>query len=564
MSSRIPSIEKKERVWPGYVPWGLAGLSGGLLFLVFPKFNLYVLAWVALVPLLRAVESARRARTAFMLGLVAGTVQFVGVLSWIQHPLIHYGHVSFGLALGICGLLAVFLSLFVGLFGLLLHWAYRYGGRRALALAPFAWVTSELARNYLAINGFPWCLLGYSQVPQLALMQMADITGIYGISFLIGLVNAAVAEWLRAKPANGSRRRNALGLTTAAIILMALSLVYAMRRAQSIRATENGKPVPVACIQGNIPITDHMDPYREAFYRTYPRMIRSAMESHRPEMIPSPASAPNAGPVEPIKSSFSGLEAFAEKAGMRPVVILPESPTPFYFQTDVAFRRHMISLAQQNNTWLLFNNTSYDYIETQGAYFNSVYLLSPAGDLVSRYDKNHLVPFGEYVPLKSVLRFAGKVLQEVSDFAPGRDRVISDVSGARFGVFICFEALFPEMVRQFPKHGAEFLINITNDAWYGDTAAPYQHLNMVVVRAIENRRYLVRATNSGISAIIDPYGRCSSVTGLFREAILTGVVISRHDLTFYTRFGDVFAWICVIIAVGSPLYGYFKGGKITL
>ena len=159
------------------------------------------------------------------------------------------------------------------------------------------------------------------------------------------------------------------------------------------------------------------------------------------------------------------------------------------------------------------------------------------------------------------MRFAGKVLSEVSDFRPGSRTVVSDIGGVKFGTIICFEALFPELVRKFPRDGADFIVNITNDAWYGDTAAPYQHLNMVVVRAIENRRYVVRATNSGISAIIDPYGQLLQTTGLFQEAVLTAHFGVHGGLTFYTQFGDVFAWICVIIAVGAPLYGSMRGGE---
>ncbi|MBI3655906.1 MAG: apolipoprotein N-acyltransferase [Acidobacteria bacterium] len=540
----------KMKLWPGWTLWILAVLSGGLLTLVFPKYDVSLLAWIALLPLLVALAMAPSARHSFGLGLLAGAVQFAGMLTWIPFPLIHYGNIAPAPAIAIYGVLAVFLAIFPGLFGVLIFWGYRYGGRWAPVLAPCAWVASELARNHLAVNGFPWCLLGYSQTAHLPLMQIADITGIYGVSFLIALVNAVMAGWIIHGLRVESAGRGLVAISATAFCLFLITLGYGFWP-ESHACT--GKAIPVVCIQGNLPISDTMEPYREKYYQGYPRLIRRALQSDRPEIIYSDVNGPS------LPATHSDQPAMRQGLSDRPLVILPESPTPFYFQTDPAFRTHMIELARTNHIWLLFNNTSYERVGAYESYFNSVLLLNPKGDLVSRYDKIHLVPFGEYVPLKSWLRFAGKVLHEVSDFRAGKEVVVSDMDQVKFGTVICFEALFPELVRRFPLAGAEFLVNLTNDAWYGDTAAPYQHYKMVIVRAIENRRYVVRATNSGITSIIDPYGRSLLAGDLFREGILSGRVVARNDLTFYTRFGDVFAWICAIIALVSPIIGYFKG-----
>ncbi len=180
---------------------------------------------------------------------------------------------------------------------------------------------------------------------------------------------------------------------------------------------------------------------------------------------------------------------------------------------------------------------------------NSAYLLRPDGAVAGRYDKVHLVPYGEYVPLRRLFPFIGKLVAGVGDFRPGKgfDPLVSD--GRRLGVLICYEAIFPEAARDYKRNRADLLVNITNDAWFGRTSAPYQHLSMTVFRAIENRLYLVRAANTGISAVIDPTGKILSRTGVFERTVLKGEVKFIDEKTFYAAYGDLFVYLCGIVLI---------------
>ena len=229
------------------------------------------------------------------------------------------------------------------------------------------------------------------------------------------------------------------------------------------------------------------------------------------------------------------------------LVVLPEAPTPLSFESDKAYRDSLLGLARRFPLGLILNNIAYEQNQGESKYFNSTYFLDSDGREVARYDKIHLVPFGEYVPWKRLFFFAEAVTKDVGAFSPGRDYVTAEMGGHRLNAVICFEAVFPGLVRHFVREGSELIINQTDDTWYGDSAAPYQHLAIARWRAIENRRYLLRAANSGISAIIEPTGELQTSTGLFREGICRGRFAFLSEQSIYTRCGDSFAILCVII-----------------
>lgn len=406
------------------------------------------------------------------------------------------------------------LSIFLAVFGLSFFALRRALGNQALLLAPFVWVSLELARNYLGANGFPWCLLGYSQVEHLRLIQIADLTGVYGVSLLIAWVNSLLCYAFSA-----SRKRDVLMASLSILLFVGSATLYGHLKWREHPTSENASKIKVAVIQGNVPITENNDILAKKFLVDYPRLIRSASATDE-------------------------------------LVILPESPTPFSFEDD-RYRDFVMKMVRESRIWLLFNNTTYDATPGRDC-FNSAYLLNPRGQLVSRYHKIHLVPFGEYVPFRKVLFFAGKVLKEVSDFKSGVRFVVSELEESKFSTLICYESIFPELSREFVRSGAQFLVILTNDGWYGDSAAPYQHFNMAILRAVENRRYLVRAANNGVSGIIDPYGRVLVRSNLFREEVVKGEITPSKERTVYTRFGDVFAWFCVMITCGALVYSMEK------
>lgn len=487
-------------------PFVLSFLSGFLLVLPFPNFGFFPLGWIALVPLLACLVTVRGLGRAGACGGITGLFFFGGLLYWIPGVLVRYGQLHWITASLVYLLMITALASFLAAFGLVQKAALRrYGGGVALALAPAAWTALELARNYLAVNGFPWGALGYSQVPIVALVQITDVTGIYGVSFLLVAFNGALAHLLLDR---GGIRPRVVPVVAVGVLVVATS-AYGWVRLRQPAGPASGDPIRVAAVQGNISLNASDSEISEVFFRDYPRMIdRAAVQGSS-------------------------------------LVILPESPNPHFFQSDLLYRRHLVELARRYRVGVLFNNTAYEGPSRNLRYFNSALLVDEEGSLASRYDKVHLVPFGEYVPWRGILTFVTPLVREVSEFSPGRDFTLGTFRGRPFGTFICYEAIFPELVRTFSFRGAEFLINITNDAWFGATAAPEQHFQMVQVRAIENRRYVARAANSGVSGIIAPSGRILARTAIFRQALLVGDLVPYRVKTLYVRHGDVFAWACV-------------------
>jgi apolipoprotein N-acyltransferase len=473
-----------------------------LLFLSFPKFGHGAVAWVALVPLLAALPGTSGWRAA-RLGYVAGSVSALGVLYWTALVVIQYG----GLALPIGIAVMVALCLAVALFPLLFGWAtarlVATFGTAGLLGAPFVWVATELLRVHTFFE-FPWCLLGYSQHAFLPVIQVASVTAVYGVSFILvlssSLLGYAVLE------TRASRRRAAVAT---AVLLAGVTFgggAWAMRRP----IPETGRVV-VGLVQGGIRQED----------KWVPENAGDNVDRH----------------LE--------LTAEAVRRGAK-LVVWPESAVPFLYDRDAVLATLLQRTVRSEHISLFFGNDDLDV--ATGRIYVGAKLLSPDGVLVSRYRKMHLVPFGEYVPLQPVFtlggRFGAKLVQEVSDFTPGTEASTGIVGGHRIGGYICYEAIFPALVRRFPAAGAELLVNITNDAWYGTTSAPYQHLAMAAFRAVENRRYMVRAANTGITAVVDPWGRVLDETRLFDRTVLVREVPFVTDTTFYTRHGDVFAYAC--------------------
>ena len=535
--------------------WLLAALSGLLQVLIFPRPNLVWLCWVALAPLLVALLRARRADAAellqsdspsplaparawqgFWLGWLSGTIFYLGSCYWV-YPVMHlFG----GLPKSVSLLLLVLFSLYIGLhhalFGVLVALAARYGSspRRALLLAPFLWVAVELLRAYLV--SFPWDLLGYTQIDNLPLARLASVTGVYGISFEIAVVNTVFA----AAVLMPRRRRRPLltAALTAAIALQSTALVRFEPATAEGRAT---------LVQQNVPIV------REWSYESYRQLATELAAISHP---PQPAMAPQVGPTQP-----SGRDS-----SLAPLIVWPESPAPFVAD-DRIFVSTTRDLARQQHAWLLAGATALQNPVHPGdeqLVFNSAVLVNPAGSQVQRYDKVHLVPWGEYVPFSWAFGFAKALTHEVGVFTSGgRERLPLDVGAHRYGVFICYESVFPQEVRQFAVHGAEVFINISNDGWYGESGAAWQHLNMARMRAVENHRWLLRSTNTGITASIDPMGRVVASAPRNQRLALDAPYGLENDQTFYTRYGDWFPLLCAIIAITGLLWRERAAEHIT-
>ncbi|MDD5722453.1 MAG: apolipoprotein N-acyltransferase [Syntrophales bacterium] len=494
----------------------LSLLSGLLVCLSFPKADLSFLIWIALVPILYAIRN-KDLPGAFRAGFVAGLVYNTGLVYWIVFVVVRYGHLPLYAGVSVMLLLVMYLSLYPALFCV----GVVYFKRRSMVpvvMAPLLWTSLEYLKARL-FSGFPWEGLAYSQHGHLSLIQVADITGIYGITFLIVLLNCVLHDCmigLFLSP--GGRRKTPLSEIVVGVGLLLLVFGYGMYRIDGLKNTEEDlDSVNVLIVQGDI----------DQSVKWSPEFQTKTMDIYR------------------------DLSADASGKGVS-LIVWPETAAPFCFQDYDELSRGVINVAQKTGAWLLFGSPSYDREGDDVSFYNSAYLLSPEGSISGRYDKVHLVPFGEYVPMRRVLFFIDKLVAGAGDFKPGDEIAPLTMGDEKIGALICYEGIFPEISREHRLKGAGLLVNITNDAWYGNTSAPYQHLTMAIFRAIENRIYMVRAANTGISAIVNSSGEIVSETGLFERAVLCGAVKFTHHSTFYSRYGNIFACFCIgFLLIGS-------------
>jgi apolipoprotein N-acyltransferase len=501
----------------------LSCASGLLLALAYPHPGYNLAAFIALVPLLLSLRGAARG-SALARGYACGVVFFAVLLYWIVGVVHTYGGLPWPLGGLTLGLLVFYLATYVALFALLVALSWRRFGPLTLAAVPVVWVGLEIVRAKL-MGGFPWGLLGYSQAANLPFMQITAIGGIYTASFLVAGVNAGIALLLAA-PRRPAARAVAALLLIAAAAAWGGGLVVLREAAPA----EDGAGVKVAAIQANV------------------AQGRKWTE----------------GEEEAIVDELVDLTRQAAGGGAR-LVVWPESASPWSFnrpvrrteggRTGIALEPHpeyfgMVKrLAAELDITLIAGSVDYRLDHGRLAATNSAFVLGGDGLLAPPYDKVHLVPFGEYVPLQRILFFVDRLVQgAIAGFVPG-DRLepLPTPLGAA-ATFICYEAIFPEVVRPLAV-GSAYLVNITNDAWFGLSSAPEQHLAMAVVRAIETRRYLLRAANTGISAIVDPYGRIVARTAMQEQTILSGAIEPRTGETPYTRAGDLLAWACAILTL---------------
>jgi apolipoprotein N-acyltransferase len=523
--------------------WLLVAFSSLLQILIFPLPGLYLLSWVAFAPLIVALLRARPAGVleiagsvnlraakpgqAFLLAYISGIVWYAGTCYWIYNTMHEYGGLSTPLALLALFLFCCYLGLYHGLFGLLLSLTAGPGrdNRRALVAAPFLWVAVELARA--RVTGFPWNLLGTAQVDNVSLSRITTWTGVYGVSFEIMLVNVAVAAAFLVP----RKKRNTL-------LIASLAAAAALQAGRLVEAPALPADHSALLVQENIPVDANWT--RDAFQRSLRELadlsVKAASNSSAPESPPSKVD----------------------------LIVWPESPAPF-FANDPLFRNPVSEMARATRTWVVTGAIGSTPVMQGGKsasqVFNSAALVSPTGDWTARYDKVHLVPFGEYLPFPRLFAFAGGLTKEVGEFQPGASRAPLDAGSTRLGVFICYESVFPGEVREFAQQGAQVLVNLSNDGWYGDSGAYAQHLNQTRMRAIENDRWLLSATNTGVTASIDPYGR--TVARLPRKE--RGALIAPYALTsvttFYTRHGDWSAWLCAIISAVALLTRFLFSRK---
>jgi apolipoprotein N-acyltransferase len=505
--------------------------SGIALALAFPKIDWSLFAWVAFIPLFQAIEGESLKRVLGW-GWLAGFAFFVGSMYWIAIPLHDFADVRMPVAVLPMLLLAAVLACYSAL----AIWAGEFTARRLgvpmVITMPVAWTAMEWVRTYFPI-GFPWNLLGYAAYKYLSLIQFAEFTGVYGISALIVFFNAVAYTVLFRR---GRPRLQAWSLGSLTALLMVLFGFGGYRLHQLENETPSGS-IRVAMVQGNIPQSIKWNPnFLPESFRIY-RELSLVAARQGVDLIVWPEAAA-AFPFQPDTNYPESLSDYAE------------------------YRTALLKLAGETGEPILFGAPA--IAERDGHYgsFNRADLVSPRGEVVAYYDKINLVPFGEYVPARKLLGyFVNRVVEGFGDLFPGTEQTLFPVKGARLGVLICYESVFPDLTRRAVDKGAEVLVNITNDAWYGESSAPFQALAMAAMRSAETKAPMIRTANTGISAIIKPSGEITARTPLFKRGTEIEDVAWRPVRTLYTIVGDLFSEICFALTAAGLLVGWIRPRK---
>jgi apolipoprotein N-acyltransferase len=508
-----------------------------------------IIAFFALVPLLWAIltpsEFPRPLRRAFLLGYLCGILWYTGNCYWIYDTMhIHGGIPPVG-SVGLLLLFSLVLGLYFGVFTLALKFiAGKLGIGIALIAAPFLWTALDLAAA--RITSVPWDQLGYSQVDNALLTHLAPVAGVYGITFVVVATNSWVSSYLLKLSPTGKRWQ--MRVFEVALIVSVLEIWAGILG----RPMKSPRPTPTATailVQPNLdvdsgglwpaPIWDqHIAQFTHFATQTCRSYLAGIPETGATTVVPECVQPP----------AHPDLVAW------------PESPAP-YFEDDPRFRSAMKQVALAAHSPLIIGGVGMEQTPDELHEFNSAMVFGANGSPQGRYDKIHLVPYGEFIPYRNLFFFAKKLTRKVEDLSRGTDRktfLLTDSHGQshRYGIFICYESVFADEVREFAKNGAEVFVNISDDGWYGDTSAPWQHLNMARMRAIENRRWILRDTNNGVTAVIDPYGRVRQSIPRHTVGALVAQYGFNSETTFYTRHGDVFSWLCAILSLGFVAWSF--------
>lgn len=495
----------------------LSALSGLLIAFLFPNFNLEFLAWFALIPLLYVIKKSKGFKDSFFYGFIAGLVSYIFIMYWIVYTVHVFGNLPYYTAVFALLLLSAYLSLYIALFagfGKILLNNYK---RLSIILIPSCWVFFEFLKSNL-LTGFPWENLGFSQYLNLPFIQISNITGAFGLSFIIVLINYSISHFIFFK--NEISKKQALFELILVLLIFISVILYGYYNIYSVRASlKNKKPLEVALIQGNIGMFQKWRITKKRTTKIYLNLTKKSLK-YKPK-----------------------------------IVVWPETALPYIISFYPYYWNKVMDFVKKSNINLIFGAIGVRFLNGKYRYYNRDYMFDKSGRY-SYYDKNHLVPFGEYIPLRHQFPFLAHILKGagIGNFTPGKKfRILKD-GKIKAGSMICYEAYFNSLVRNFSKDGANLLISITDDAWYGKTSAPYQDMSMTVFSAVENDRYVARAGNSGISGIISPNGKILEETSIFKRTFMIGYVKLINKKTFFALYGNIFTYIVMTLFSLSLIY----------
>ena len=485
-------------------PFLLCLSSGLLLSLSFPPLQLGFLAYVGLVPLIFLIDHTSSIRASLKYGYMTGFIFHLGTIYWIAWD------TEPGLMIIVPATIAValILALFFMIFSVCLSLLQNKLGEMAIFTAPFLWTAIEYLRS-LGILAFPWTSLAYSQSYYLPFIQFASFASVYGVSFWIVVLNVAFYMWIK----KGLNRAKSVFILMLLVVLFVLPYVYG----RCVMSKSLPEPeIRAALLQGNF------DPRMKWDKRYQKRNLDVYVE---------------------MTENVRGEEL--------DIIVWPETAIPVYLAYEEEYKGVVQRLADSVNVPILTGapHFKFDY-DHNYLFYNSAFFFIPNEKHLHEYSKIHLVPFSERLPFQEVFPFLKKLNFGQANFSPGTEYTLFEIPKSRFAVLICFESIFPELVREFVRQGADFMVIITNDAWFGKTSSPYQHARIAVFRAIENRIGLARCANTGVSMFIDPYGRVSDETKIFTKRSIIGDVYFKKGETFYSKHGNIFSQVCVITSMG--------------
>ena len=488
-------------------------MSGILMMAAFAPFNLWILAWFAPAGFLWAIHQAPSKKMAGLVGFLYGMAFWTTSVSWVKNVVFEYGHLPETVSFMLMLLLCLFVSVIPTALAVILKGVVKHLGNYGLFAVPFIWVAGEFFQTYL-LTGFPWNLAGYSQVFFLPAVQIADHTGVYGVSFLVILVNTAIIYAIIEKP---SLKLKYLAPLVTAGVIAALCITYGIA----------------------VMVTDHQD---QLFKVT---MIQDGLDNTG-RYTANSNELFNFYLDESVKAAKEGSDVvlWGEGALLFLDMLGQNGGIPGGIN-----EQYVLSLPRDFNFWLLMGST--DIVMGENIAYNTALSAGPMNASAAQgyYRKVHLTPFGEYIPYQFVFGWLQKIVTEISDFLPGEQLNTIPLLDGRAGTPICYEVIFPDLVRRFSLNGATILVTLSNDAWFGHTAANDQHFNMAIMRSVENRRYLLRCAVSGVSGVIDPQGHVLARSEPYEKVTLEGKAAMREEMTFYALNGDVFAFFCCFVTV---------------
>ncbi|HEC24564.1 MAG TPA: apolipoprotein N-acyltransferase [bacterium] len=498
----------------------LACLSGLSIAFLFPSFNFEFLAWFSLIPLLYAINKSKSFKESLLYGFIAGIVSYAVILYWIVYTVHVFGNLPYYIAVFALLLLSSYLSVYIALFAGFTKIILNNYKRLGIILIPSCWVFFEFLKSRL-LTGFPWENLGFSQYLNLPFIQISNITGVFGLSFIIVLINYSIFRFIFLK--NKISKRQALIELFFVLFVFVSAVSYGYYNIYSVNKSLKEKtPLRVALIQGNIGMFRKWKITKKRTTRIYLNLTKKSLK------------------YKPF------------------IAIWPETALPYIISIHPHYWNKVMHFAEKNGIDLIFGAIGLRFFNGSYHYYNRDYMFDTSGKYYY-YDKHHLVPFGEYIPLRNQLPFLAHILKSsgIGNFTPGSKFRILKSGKLKIGSMICYEAYFDSLVRHFPKDGANLLISITDDAWYGKTSAPYQDMSMTVFSAVENDRFVARAGNSGISGVISPVGKILEETNIFKRTFIIGYVKLINKKTFFTLYGNIFTYAVSIIFLLSLIYLLF-------